>query len=347
MRIIQTGALKPGMVLASPVYSSKGKLLLRENIVLSPSYVSKIQRLDIPYLYIYDKLSKDVEVHDVISIKHLMKAFRAMKKKNYDLCAAVASCIVGDLMDNLEELPNMKQLQSFDNYTFNHSFHVSILCVMVGIELGYREEVLVKLAMAGLMHDIGKEQIPLEIIRKKGALSDEEFEIIKKHPQLGYDMVRDKQTVPAVVKHAILFHHENEDGSGYPKHRKGKEIHEFAKIVHVCDVYDAMVSKRSYKDEMNPADVLEYVMANAGIMFDIHIVQAFRNSIFPYTTGARIVLSDGRTAVVRKNIRGYPDRPDVVIEGTGEKIELRSITNLTIQRFSDEQAIPQQYRYTN
>lgn len=331
MRLIAVKDLVPGMVLASPVFSNKGKMLLAKNAIIKESYMSKLNGLEIKYIYIYDELTKDIEIHDVIDRKHIMKAFNALKKNNYDMCLVVASYIVSDFKNNLEELPNMKELQLFDDYTFNHSFNVATLCTMVGIELGYKEESLKTLAMAGLMHDIGKERIPAEIIKKKGTLTEEEYDVIKTHPQLGYEMVKDSVSVPAVVKHAILFHHENEDGSGYPKQRTGNELHEFAKIVHVCDVYDAMVSKRSYKEEINPADVIEYVMANAGIMFNFGIVEAFINSIFPYKTGAEVELSDGRNALVVKNYRGYPDRPDVMITDTAETINLRKVINLTIR----------------
>lgn len=335
MRIIAIEDLAPGMILASPIYSNKGKLLLTKNAVLKETYMSKLEDLEIKYIYIYDELSKDIEIHDVIERKHMMRAFNALRQKNYDMCVVVASYIVGDLINNLGDLPNMKQLQLFDDYTFNHSFHVATLCTMVGIELGYNEERLQKLAMAGFMHDIGKEKIPIDIINKKGKLTDDEYRIIQTHPVLGYEMVKDRVSIPATVKHAILYHHENEDGSGYPEGKTGASLHEFAKIVHICDVYDAMVSRRSYKDELNPADVLEYLFANAGLMFDVHMVRAFKNAVFPYTTGSVVILSNGKSAIVSKNYKGFPDRPDVIVTDTKEVIELRSVRNVTIKRVSD------------
>lgn len=331
MRLIETKLLQEGMVLASPVYSKSGKVMLRENVVLKPSYVERIKKMDIQSIYIFDELSKDINTKDVIDRKHLMDAYRGMRKKNYDLCIAAASSLVRDLLSHVDDYPDMKQLRIYDNYTFNHSIHVAVLCTIVGMELGIEEEMLDKLALAGMMHDIGKEKIPAYILRKKSSLTAMEYSIIKKHPEMGYRMVKDMNSVPAVVKHAILCHHENEDGTGYPGNRKGNELHLSAKLVHLCDVYDAMVSKRCYKDEICPSDVLEYIRSNAGKMFDKYLVDTFQKTIFPYTTGISVELSDGRQAIVQKNYRGYPDRPDVMVT-TGQTIILRNIKKLTIRK---------------
>lgn len=320
------------MVLASPVYSYGGTVMLKEGVVLKPSYIDRLKIMSIPCVYIYDELSKEVVTGEVIDRKHLMKVYTVMHKKNYDICLAAASCIVEDLLEHLEEIPNMKQLRLFDNDTFNHSVHVAVLSTLVGLELGYYEERLDKLALSGLMHDIGKERLPAELIKKEGKLTEREYRMIQEHPRIGYEIVKDMISIPAVVKHAILFHHENVDGSGYPEGRKGDKVHVFAKIVHLCDVYDAMTSRRCYKDAINPAEVISYIKSEADKMFDRMLVDAFQSSVFPYTPGILIRLSDGRRAVVKENHRGYPDRPDVVLEDSGIELKLRHMQGLFIAK---------------
>ena len=332
MRLMETENLQPGMVLANQVYSRGGTTLLKKGVVLKPSYINRLKFMDIPCVYIYDELPKEVVTGEVIDRKHLMNAYNIMREKNYDLCLAIASCIVEDLLDHIDDIPNMKQLQLYDNATFNHSIHVAVLSTLVGLELGFYEERLDKLALSGLMHDIGKEKLPEEIIKKEGKLTDQEYRLVQEHPRLGYEMVKDRIGIPAVVKNAILFHHENEDGSGYSEGRTGDQVHMFAKIVHLCDVYDAMVSKRCYKKDINPAWVIAYLKSEAGIMFDEMLVDAFRSSVFPYTPGVLVKLSDGRKAVVKENHRGYPDRPDVVLEDSGLVLELRHIHGLFIAK---------------
>lgn len=336
MRLIDVNLLVPGMVLASPVYSYGGRVLLRETVVLTQAYVERIQKMNIQCVYIFDKLSSAIDVNTVIDRKHLMKAYSAMKKKNYDLCIAVASSIVNDIRSNVSRVPNMQQLQYFDNSTFNHSVRVAILSTLVGIELWLPEDKLDSIALAGMLHDIGKEKIPIDILRKQGELTGEEYSLIQKHTEFGYEIVRGNSLIPAVVKHAILYHHENEDGSGYPHHKKSKEINIIAKIIHVCDVYDAMVSKRSYKESFSPAYAREFLVKNVNIMFDPSVVSAFLTAVFPYATGMSVILSDGRTAIVSCNHKGSVSEPDVILSATGETIELRHTPGLFIVKAVNE-----------
>lgn len=156
--------------------------------------------------------------------------------------------------------------------------------------------------------------IPPEILDKPAKLTDEEFEIIKNHSNLGYEKVKDNYNISSTIKVAIKEHHENQDGSGYPLHLKGDEIHIFAKIIHVADVYDALVSKRSYKKAYKPSEAIEYLMANVGNMFDLNVVITFLKYIAVYPIGPKVVLSTGQEAqVIRQNI-GVPLRPVVALD---------------------------------
>lgn len=331
MRIIQIDKLQPGMVLASPIYGSDGKLLLTRNVVLKDVYMRRLSDLKVGSVYIYDELSEDINVENVLRTKTIARAYAACKKKSFDSCMLVASMIVDDMINHIEDLPNMAALQAYDNYTFLHSMNVGILSGMVGIEMNFTQERLVDLVVAGLLHDIGKSDIPPEIIQKKGALTKEEIEVMRRHPEFGYLQAKDSTIIPATVKHTILYHHENYDGSGYPAGKSGDELHVFARIVHVCDVYDAMTSKRCYKEAINPADVIEYLMSGAGTMFDRDCLIAFKRSVFPYATGSVVVLSNGEIAIVKENFKGLPERPDVKLVSTGEIISLREVNNIVIQ----------------
>ena len=155
-----------------------------------------------------------------------------------------------------------------------------------------RNEELEKLSQAALLHDIGKCDVPLEIVNKPAKLTSEEYEEMKRHPEYGLKRLRDGRSqgteeIHAVVKNAVYSHHENWNGTGYPRGLQGEAIHLFARLIHVADVYDALTAKRAYKDALNPSDAMEYLMANSGAMFDIDVV----NTFIKYLTFIKTVIS--------------------------------------------------------
>ena len=127
----------------------------------------------------------------------------------------------------------------------------------------------------------------------------------------------------------IYEHHENEDGSGYPRGLTTERIHIFAKIIHVADVFDALTAKRCYKEAMNPADAMEYLMAHSHQMFQAEIVRVFLRYVALYPLGSTVTLSNGRKAVVALNRPSFLARPTVVTED-GVVIDLLEVKNLTI-----------------
>ena len=220
-------------------------------------------------------------------------------------------------------------LSTYDNYTYSHSVNVDMLSVILGVACGLRDDELRKLSQAALLHDIGKTCVPIEIINKPGRLTEEEYAEVKNHPRYGYNMLRDNYEVSSVARNAILSHHENEDGSGYPRGLTSEKIHLFAKIIHVADVYDALTTKRVYKEAMNPADALEYLMGNAERMFDKDLVATFMEYVAPYPLGVQVELSTGQKAIVVKNNRSMLSRPVVRLD-SGTRVDLLERLDITI-----------------
>lgn len=186
------------------------------------------------------------------------------------------------------------------------------------------------------MHDIGKTNIPKEILNKPDILSEEEFKEVRKHPRYGYDILKENDNISSVVRNAVYSHHENEDGTGYPRGLTSDKIHLFAKIIHIADVYDALTARRSYKEPLNPADALEYLMAYAGTMFDKTVLETFIKYVAPYPVGTSIRLSTGQVAVVIKNNEEFLTRP-IVRLANGTIINLQNVLNITITELITEQ----------
>ncbi len=190
------------------------------------------------------------------------------------------------------------------------------------------------MCVSAVFHDMGKMLIDKDILNKPGKLNPQEFEIMKQHPQLSYDMLAEKWNIPARVRMGALCHHENEDGSGYPKGLTGEKIHPFAKIIHVTDVYDALSSKRPYKEACSFSEALEYLMGGCGTMFDKKVVEAFLNYVPVYPKGSMVELSDGREALVVENYPRNLLRPQLrLTDGTTlDLLKGRENWNLTILR---------------
>ncbi|MDW7661414.1 MAG: HD-GYP domain-containing protein, partial [Bacillota bacterium] len=176
-----------------------------------------------------------------------------------------------DMIRNNDVLMRLNQLKESDDYTFQHSLRVSILATMVGKWLGYSQEELIELGEAGLLYDIGKMNIPEFIVKKDENVNAEEFELIKKHAQFGYSILLKTKGVSSNIKYAALHHHERMDGSGYPLRLRENQIHDFAKIIMVCDVFDAMITDRPYRKGVSPLLAADHLSWSSGKLFDAEV----------------------------------------------------------------------------
>ena len=328
MRYVKAEHLEKGMVLVYTLYDNNEKILLKANRKLTQNYINRIQQLDIMGLYVFED-DEICEHTSTVSEQTRLKAIKSLKRLNIDDCIYIANNIVEEIRESESMIVETINLSSYDNYTYTHSVNVDILSVILGVACGLRDDELRRLSQAALLHDIGKTCVPIEILNKPGKLTEEEFAEVKKHPQYGYNMLKDNYDVSSVTRNAILSHHENEDGSGYPRNLTSEHIHLFAKIIHIADVYDALTTKRVYKDAMNPADALEYLMGNAERMFDKELVTIFMDYIAPYPLGVQVELSTGQKGLVVKNNRKMLSRPIVRLEG-GALVDLMEHLDITI-----------------
>ncbi len=170
--------------------------------------------------------------------------------------------------------------------------NVAVIACVIGFGLKLKEEDLQDLVTAALLHDLGKLAIPQEILNKPGRLTQEEYQIMKSHALLSYKMIKERWDLSAQIKIAVLYHHENVDGSGYPEGLEGIEQTMFTRILHVADVYDALVSEDLTKSRI-PYEASEYLMGGCGIMFDRHVVATLLKYVPLYPKG-KTGLSVGR-----------------------------------------------------
>lgn len=189
------------------------------------------------------------------------------------------------------------RLKRRDDYTYMHSVAVCALMVALAQQLGWEEARVREAGMGGLMHDLGKALTPLEVLNKPGRLTREEFEIMKRHPEDGWRMLREGGTASDIVCDVALHHHEKYDGTGYPHGLAGEDISVFARMGALCDVYDAVTSVRSYKEPWDPALTMRRMVSWKG-HFDPVLTQAFVKSVGIYPVGSLVRLASQRLAVV-------------------------------------------------
>lgn len=197
-------------------------------------------------------------------------------------------------IDIFDMLHNMRQV---DDSTYAHCLNVALISRMIGKWLHFSKEELDTLTLAGLLHDIGKTQIPNEILNKDSKLTDEEFDMIRKHPQFGYDILK-KQPLDTHIKKAALLHHERCDGSGYPMGLTLDEIDDYALIIAIADVYDAMTAARSYRSPLCPFQVIAEFEKDGLQKYKPKYILTFLERIATTYQNNRVLLNDGTRAKI-------------------------------------------------
>ena len=205
--------------------------------------------------------------------------------------------ISNSVMRNPGALISLARLKTADDYTYMHSVAVCALMIALARQLGLKDDESRDVGMAGLLHDLGKDLIPMEILNKPGKLTDEEFAIVKTHPKKGHNLLLTTTGVSEITKDVCLHHHEKFDGSGYPMGLNGESMSLYAKMGAVCDVYDAITSNRPYKAGWDPAESIKRMAEWKG-HFDPTVFQAFVKSLGIYPTGSFVRLESGRLGVV-------------------------------------------------
>lgn len=275
-------------------------------------------------LVVPKNLSRAVDVVDNIIDEIMNNRIIVENLEEYYQPITTVGNIVQELIHKENIFSTLDNVRSYDEYTFIHSVNVCVMCITVGLALHYNKRSLKELGLGSLLHDIGKIKVPSEIIKKPGSLTAEERMEVEKHPQYAFRALKSIIGIPNVVPLVALQHHERFDGRGYPKKLARNEIHEYAKIVAVADVYDALVTDQCYRPRFKSYEAAEIIWASAGYHFDPGIVRTFMDNIVIYPVGSIVQLNNGQRGVVTKINRLAPTRPVVCLfyDELGESLNI-------------------------
>ena len=370
---VPVNKIEPGMVLARPVPMPNDpyRFLLQRDREIPVTVIPRLKQMGILEVWVR---CRDLEfLEDVIDegLGDRQREVYHHVRRNFEsiLDGAAAQLNMSDFQASIGELfgflsgsscGNMllQKLDAFDNYLMSHSTNVCYLALLLGMRL---EQYLIEqrhsksardakdlkeLGLGLLLHDVGKMKIPAEILNKPGRLTDEEMEIMREHPVIGYGMVKGR--ISPVAAQVVLNHHQRYNGEGYPQRfdsqtgeplppMAGKQIPVFCRIATVCDIYDAATSQRVYSDAKLPVQVLHEMRGWCRGFFDPVVERAFYEIIPPFPIGQVVKLSNGvEAAVVNFNPR-RPTRPKVqgILDPNGERFDNPSLEEFDLAIYDD------------
>jgi HD-GYP domain-containing protein (c-di-GMP phosphodiesterase class II) len=351
MKLLNIRKAKPGDVLSYNIMSESGQIMLRDGMILNSEYIKKIKTMGVNYIYIKDELLEDIKPikPELVKLKaEIVKSFNNMYNriqndellKTDDISDNVKSLVDFIVSSKDINLAYLSDLKTFDNYTFVHSLNTALTSLFIGKHMGFSRESLVDITLGALLHDIGKTKIPKSILNKNGRLTNEEFEIMKKHPKYGYDIIFKMPSVSPMARIISLQHHERIDGSGYPNKLLGQDISLYSKISALSDVYDAISNNRVYRNALPLDEAYNIIVRNSGSFFDPEVVKIFKREFSVYPIGAQVELSGGMIGYVVKQNKGAPEEPVVRLgyNSAGEKLaspielDLKGLDNIKIEK---------------
>jgi putative nucleotidyltransferase with HDIG domain len=251
-----------------------------------------------------EKNAKKVFFLGITHLKEMFDSFKRNERIPLSTTRRLMQSLFNNIVQNESFTYGLTTIKNFDEYTLNHSINVCILSISLGRKLGLDRNELAELGISAFFHDFGKTDIPKEILVKPGKLDSQEREIIEKHPHLGAEkLIRLKETsrLPIRAINVAMEHHVKEDLTGYPKYQKKRHLNLYSKIVKICDVYDALTTKRPYRDKVFTRDeTLSMMMVSSGTEFDPIILKVFANMMGQYPIGTLVLLNTGEIGIVKE-----------------------------------------------
>ena len=336
---------KPEMVLGRPIYDGHGKMIFDSGTRLDDDSLTTLAAYGVGEILIDDwrvtdvpagpVFAPEIEAEATLALRQLITESRISKSIDNSLLEQVTKPIymmTGSLCTEAIGEPNVAGCMSLEDYDYVQPVRVAGLSLVMGKVAKCSMSKLAKLGIAAILMNIGYVLIPADILAKTGLLTENEFQEIKKHPRIGYELLNRYSHLGPEVAEAVLQHHERCNGSGYPAGLKSSEISFFARVIAIADTYYTLVSKRPYKKNVMPNEAIEYIMAYSGDMFDHELVQLFARQVPLYPSGVPVKLSTGEIGIVTDSNIGHVGRPVVRICYDKNLTQLRQTYDLDLSK---------------
>ncbi len=350
MRLIHLRQAKPGMMLGRQVFDEAGNLLVGSGAELSDSLIERLERLGVAFIYVEDELGEGIDLeHDVISHDLRMEFYHQIKKvyrvmgeaiKAGEPPEKVASLVdrgrLADLVDDILDSMTRQKNAFIDiiypkderDYLCMHATHVAILSIFLAYKMGMPVKDIFSIGMGAIFADVGMLFVPEDIRFKPSSLTPQEWQVVRKHPEKGFSVVRKIELIDARTASVAYQHHERLDGSGYPRALKGDEIHRYARVVAVADVFDALVSPRPWRAPLFADEAIRQL--EQGVLdgkFDASVVRILTRWVSPYPRGTAVILSDGTIGLVVRNNPSDWTRPvvKVIWDDRGNRMQPQTV----------------------
>ncbi|MDP4154229.1 MAG: HD domain-containing phosphohydrolase [Bacillota bacterium] len=341
MRLISTLDCHEGLKVAKPIYDGRNKILLNSGVRLTDKIITQLKSKEVGFIYVESPITEGVILQDDISVplrmetaKHIGKVFKALtdgdnsriKKISRGKAIRELKSVYELLLKDIKAKPSLinllSNLQMENNKILQHSLNVSMYAVTIGRHLSIFDKDLYLLGLGAMFHDIGRSKLRPELLIKT-ELTEEEKKEYRNHTTEGFEMLRKDRELHLLIPHCAYQHHENVDGTGFPRGLKGKDIHQFAKIIAVADLFDKLTNPKSGKRAMLPHEAMEVVQGLCYTRFDPTIIDAFRKSVAIYPIGVTVSLNTGEKGVVVDYNHHLPQRPKIRVftDREGNKLD--------------------------
>ncbi|GAB2199216.1 HD-GYP domain-containing protein [Sessilibacter sp. MAH4] len=245
--------------------------------------------------------------------KSLLDEVRLTSVINTQQAKTMVRDCVESVLRNSDALMWMSKIRDRDSYTSEHCLNVCILAIAFGRQLGYDENALYDLGICGLLHDVGKMKIPLEILNKPGPLTDDEMKIMKRHSVYGRNLLMSAGSGAAQAVDVAWNHHERIDGQGYPRGLNDAQISRYSRVIAIVDAFDAMTADRVYQPPIPATQALKIIYQDKGTHFDAELAQEFIKTVGLYPPGSVVELMNGEVGLVFETNHKYRQLPKLIV----------------------------------
>lgn len=349
-RLVRTRQLQPGMKIDQAVVDKSGRNLVQRGSILDNYVIDSLLKMGVMMVYIQsgEETAGDIEKSISPQARKQIERLHTDDRSKVELSDSVKTRVAegiqfiysnteskeladttNNIASNLMNAINstdaiavdISALKTSDEYTFKHSVDVATMSMVLAKQQGLSQKQIYEIGVAGLLHDIGKTKIPLDILNKPARLTDEEFAVMKQHPVFGYRMIKDRDEFSNEICMAVLQHHEKMNSKGYPVGFPSDKITQYARILTIADIYDALVTERPYKSAFSQREAVEMIMSMTGEL-ELTAMKSFLESMILYPVDSIVELSNGEKAKVVKNNPHYILRPTVVGIKSGRVYDL-------------------------